>query len=257
MNFVLRRIVWPLVISILPFIAMARADDAVRLTNGEWPPYFSEEMKNGGLGSQIVREAFELAGKTVEYGYYPWKRAYVLAETGHWDGSVLWGWSEERQKAFYISDPVFEAREVFFYRRDETFDWDKLDDLHDLRIAGNVGYFYGPDFHAAADAEVFKLDLATSAVTSIKKLLAGRVDAYIDDEIVGLHVLHSQFGSDQAAKITVHPKAVWVTPLYLLLSRKKESNAETIKAFNLGLRRLRQSGRYYQLLAQATNPNGS
>lgn len=235
----------------------ANAHDTVRLTNGEWPPYFSENLEGGGLGSQIVREAFELAGVTVEYGFFPWKRAYVLAETGEWHGSVLYGWSEEREKIFHYSDAVFEAREVFFHRKERKFDWETMSDLANMRVGANVGYFYGPEFHGAADEGLFDLDMTVAAKANFGKLINGRIDLYVDDEIVGLYELRNNFPSEEVAEITTHPTPVWVTPLYLLLSRKDPANVERTRLFNLGLRRLRQNGRFYELLARATNPNGS
>lgn len=231
------------------------AHDEVRLTNGEWPPYFSENLEGGGLGSQIVREAFKLAGVSVEYGFFPWKRAYVLAETGEWHGSVLYGWSEEREKIFYYSDAVFEAREVFFHRKERKFDWASMRDLANMRVGANVGYFYGPEFHNAAEEGLFDLDMTVAAKANFGKLIAGRIDLYVDDEIVGLHELRNNFPESDVAAITIHPKPVWVTPLYLLLSRKDPANAERTRLFNLGLRRLRQNGRFYELLARATAPN--
>ena len=43
----------------------------VGLTNGEWPPYTSQNLKNYGVFSPIVSEAFELEGMTVEYTFFP------------------------------------------------------------------------------------------------------------------------------------------------------------------------------------------
>lgn len=235
----------------------ASAHDQIRLTNGEWPPYFSQELEEGGLGSQIVKEAFALADVEVEYGFFPWKRAYVLAETGEWNGSVLYGWSEEREQIFYFSDAVFEAREVFFHRKERKFNWSTMSDLANMRVGANVGYFYGPEFHKAAEDGLFDLDMTVAAKANFGKLLNGRIDLYVDDEVVGLHELRSNFPPEEAAEITTHPTPVWVTPLYLLMSRKDLANAERIRKFNLGLRRLRQNGRFYELLARATNPNGS
>lgn len=79
------------------------AEETVRLTNGEWAPYFSEKLKYYGIGSRIVTEAFSLEGIRVIYGFYPWKRALKLAEAGEWDGAVGWETNPDREPYFYAT----------------------------------------------------------------------------------------------------------------------------------------------------------
>ncbi len=38
------------------------AEETIRLTNGEWPPYLSKNLKYYGISSRIVTEAFALEG---------------------------------------------------------------------------------------------------------------------------------------------------------------------------------------------------
>src|SRR4051812_4106968 len=85
---------------------LAHADRNVRITNGEWPPYLSANLPDNGLISRVVTEAFRLQGITVEYGFFPWARALLLAKIGGWDGTVAWARSPARERDFYISDPV-------------------------------------------------------------------------------------------------------------------------------------------------------
>jgi polar amino acid transport system substrate-binding protein len=65
-------------------------------------PYF-------GLASRVVTEAFAAEGVTVEYGYFPWARSFMLAQTGEWDGTLIWTKSAEREKDFYYSEPLFDS----------------------------------------------------------------------------------------------------------------------------------------------------
>ena len=46
----------------------------VVIANGEWNPYFSENLRYYGVVSRIVKEAFESEGIEVEYVFRPWKR---------------------------------------------------------------------------------------------------------------------------------------------------------------------------------------
>ena len=116
--------------------------ETVRLTNGEWPPYLSEKSYKYGLYSHIVEEAFKIMGIKVEYGFFPWKRSFKLAENGDWDGSTVWAYSPEREKKFLFSEPIGHGCHVFFHLKDFKFDWQTEDDLQGIKIGGTIGYRY-------------------------------------------------------------------------------------------------------------------
>ncbi len=50
--------------------------DSVRIANGEYAPYFSEDLKHYGVGSRIVKAAFAEVGINVDYVFRPWERGY-------------------------------------------------------------------------------------------------------------------------------------------------------------------------------------
>ena len=50
---------------------------------------------------------------------------------------------------------------------------------------------------------------------------------------------------------THHPKRITEKPLYLLLSKKVPGNEQMRDRFNDGLRKLKESGRYDQIIANA------
>ncbi len=90
------------------------AGDTIRLTSGEWEPFISEKYKHQGILSHIVSESFNAMGMNVEYGFYPWKRSFLLAQRGDWDGSIGWAFSTERKKDFYFSRTIYTGLVVFF-----------------------------------------------------------------------------------------------------------------------------------------------
>jgi polar amino acid transport system substrate-binding protein len=85
---------------LLSIVTTSFAAETLLLTNGEWPPYLSKNLKYYGSASRIVTEAFALEGINVEYKFFPWKRAYKNAELGIWDGSVVWFDTPELRKFF-------------------------------------------------------------------------------------------------------------------------------------------------------------
>jgi polar amino acid transport system substrate-binding protein len=129
--------------------SFCHAYDTIRITNGEWPPYLSEHLKHYGLASRIITEAFALEGVKVSYGFFPWKRSFILAQNGEWDGTAVWFKSPGREQDFYISDPVIEASYVFFHLKSRRFDWNDVDSLKPYTIGATLEYNYGEAFEQA------------------------------------------------------------------------------------------------------------
>jgi len=219
----------------------------VQIANGEWTPYFSENLKHHGVVSRIVKEAFALEGIECEFVFRPWKRGMEDARKGKWHGTQGWGKKEEREKDFYYCDePIMATVSALFHRKDKPFDWADFEDLKNLKIAGTAGYFYGEAIQKAEDEGVITIDRGPEDSLNFKKLLNGRADIAINDLEVGYELMGDIFTSEEMSKITHNPKNAGSFPCYLLLSKHVEGNAELVQIFNRGLKRLRESGKIDQ-----------
>ena len=58
------------------------AAEVVTLASGEWAPYQSKNLKNGGFISQVITESFAEEGYEVKFVYLPWKRGFEEAKAG-------------------------------------------------------------------------------------------------------------------------------------------------------------------------------
>jgi polar amino acid transport system substrate-binding protein len=232
-------------------VVAAQTSETIRLTTGEWQPYFSKDVPHHGFAAHIVTEAFALVDVEVEYGFFPWGRAYKLANVGSWDGSAVWIDTEDRRKDFLYSDPVVLSTTVFFHLKNTNFDWDKYDDLRDVRIGGTLKYAYGTEFDKAEAAGIIKTNRAPNDETNLKKLLKGRIDVFIGNIAVTYAQIREIFTKEQATQFTHHDKPVSIEPLHLLLSKKAPTSEQVLARFNEGLRRLKESGRYDQIIADA------
>ena len=83
-------------------------------------------MKGYGIEPAIVTLAFKHAKIEVEYDMFPPARTYKAAEEGIHDGTVGWVWSEERERSFYYSEPIFKAPLVMFHLKEFAFDWETI-----------------------------------------------------------------------------------------------------------------------------------
>ncbi len=229
----------------------ARAAETIRLTNGEWQPFLSKDAPHHGFASHIVTEAFALVGVEVEYGFFPWSRAMKLAREGKWDGSAVWGASEERLQHFYFTDPVVPTTFVFFHLKTTPFDWNSYDDLSDLKVGGTVEYFYSDAFEAAEAAGVFRTLRGRSDEVGLKNLLKGRIDVVPGELMVTYEQIRDTFSEQEAALFTHHAKAIIDKPIFVLLNKDVPGNERMRDLFNEGLRQLKASGRYDQIIADA------
>jgi len=168
-------------------------EEVVRITNGEWEPFLSEHLKFYGVGSRIVSEAFALQGISVEYGFFPWPRAYNLAKTGKWDGVVCWGYSPQEKEGpkwvneFYGSDSLYADKDVFFYLKSYPFDWNTPEDLYGIPMGGIIGYSYNI-IREDIDAGKIEMEVVPEEIQNFKKLLAGRIKIYPENFITGNHI---------------------------------------------------------------------
>ena len=224
-------------------VGIARAE-TIRITNGEWPPFTSEQLPYNGPLSRIVLEAFALEGVTVEYGYFPWKRAYENAKTGKWDGSVGWAPSSKHRQDFYMSKPVIYVNKALFHLKNTPFDWKSIDDLGKWRLGGTAGYSYGDEWDQAAKFGHIKVEEVTADEQNIRKLLLKRIDVFVMEVDVAHYLIRKLLTPEEAALITSHPKMVVETSICLALPRQLEMSPGLLIRFNRGLQRLKDSGQY-------------
>ncbi len=225
---------------------VVQAGEVVRVASGEWVPYSGREIPEQGFCSHVVREAFMSAGYTVEFEYFPWKKAYQLAEDGKFDATLCWVEAEERKASFLFSDPIATEKVVFFHRKDFDFDWAVFDDLARYKIGATLGYNYGEAFQQAEAEKRIVVERVNKDELNLKKLLRGRIDLYPIEFTVGHSLIIKTFKPTQAAMLTNHTRPLRVTQYHLLISRALPGNRaeELLAAFNAGLQALHESGTY-------------
>ena len=227
------------------------ANERVRLASGEWPPYQSEHLQYAGVVSRIVAEAFAVEGITIEFGYFPWKRSLLLAESCKWNGTFVWFDTPERRNNFYISDPVVDIQYVFFHKKKFAFDWKTIDDLKDIRIGATIGYDYGKRFEEAEVNRDTRVIRKPSDKDNFIRLKNDLIQLFPCDIEVGYEILRQEYGAAAIELFTHHPLPVKSAPHHLLLSKRDSRNKELIRKFNNGLKSLKDSGRYDQYFSES------
>jgi len=222
--------------------------EVIHIAVGEFPPRFSEKMKNKGVISDIIQQAFALEGIDVEYSFYPWARALKTVKDGDVEGSAIWQKTPEREQYLYFSDPVMEASWMLFYHKDHPINWETLNDLKKITIGTIIGYTYGKDFDSLVESGQIRAEKVPDPETNFKRLMHCRIDAFIHQPDVAYYHLKQIYTPDEINKITHHPKPVQTFSLSLVLSKKNEKNKRYLELFNRGLSTLKQKGIYQELI---------
>ena len=208
-----------------------------------YPPYMYGTRPARGLYPEIIREAFSLAGLTAEVTGYPWKRALSLGRSG--DAAVGGIYQNlERLTRYDYSDPLYLETLVVCVRKGHAFEFKGVVDLTGKRVGINRGWSYGEVVDSARRAGLFEAEEATGDQANLKKLLLGRLDCIIADELSLLRIIEREGWGDQVEMLS-HPATV--NSAYLAVA-KKTDQTNIIEAFNRGLALMKANGSYSSLV---------
>jgi polar amino acid transport system substrate-binding protein len=219
--------------------------EEILVATGEYPPYTEEAARGGGVVNTIVTEAFRRKGVTVKYSFMPWKRSMEETRRGAFAASSFWFKNAEREKEFVFSNSFISAREVFFYRKAAPINgWNKLSDLSEKRIGLTRGYTYTTELWDLVNSQKLQGDEATTDEQGLHKLLAGRVDLMVVDELVGWRLLADPnlFARGASSLVAVLPKAFSEAKGYLLFPKNGNDTAALLQKFNAGLGEMQKDG---------------
>ena len=232
-----------LLIMVLGLLAAMASAEKITLANGDWAPYMSKDLKMHGYMSHIVKEAFASEGIEVNYVFLPWKRGFEDAKAGKYQGSLIWGFNEERAKDFLFSEPVAQLGTSLFHLKSKSFDWSAPEDLKNYKIGGVVGYAYGvEDLESKGVVKILRI---SSAEANYRKLSSGRIDIVLEDTEVG-HGMVSKLGLSDS--VTAHPKTLKPRKYSVIISKKIANAQHLLEAFNKGLKTIKDDGRYQKFV---------
>ena len=235
------------VVVILLLVCQNSHAQTVKITNGEWAPYLSEHLPKNGFASDVVRAAFDAAGLSVEYEFYPWKRSFKLARQGDRHGSVVWVYTPERARDFFFSDTVVTDSEYLFHLKSFKLDWQKPEDLQGIKIGGTLHTVY-PAFKAAEARGIITIERTGTYENLYHRLLKKRIHAIPQVSAVGEFLIRTTLTPAQQAKITMSPTIIQTRRYALILSKAVPENKDILERFNRGLKHIRHTGIYGEML---------
>lgn len=219
-------------------------DKQLSIAVGSWPPFLAQSQQHSGHVAHLIKDVFQSRGYIVSFQFMPWERAYREAAAGKHDATAVWMDKQERRLDFLYSDAVMDEVFVFFHRSRDPFDWQTYSDLSQKKIGGGLSYSYGEEMDKAIDQGTILLQRVSTTEQNIKRLAAGFIDAFAEEQSVGY--FHLRQLSHLQGIISHHPKPVSVNQSYVLFPRGTVNSQVLIKEFNQGLADFRSTGKYQQ-----------
>ncbi|MGC0155855.1 hypothetical protein ACPRNU_25655, partial [Chromobacterium vaccinii] len=81
---------------------LSHANEILIMT-GEFPPFSSESMQNGGIATEIIKAACGVENIPINIKYLPFARAELLVRTGKAFAVYPYQKNAERKEVFYFS----------------------------------------------------------------------------------------------------------------------------------------------------------
>jgi len=229
--------------------ADGRAGERIRIgAEDDWSPYSSSvKGKPVGFAVDLVRAAWTAAGVDVELVSLPYARCMKEVERGALAGcfdTLRNPLLESRYR--WHQQPLFRAR-IGIYGRTTTSGARTdltMESLRGKRIGTTHGYEYGEVFDG--DTTMLR-DVAPSDVSSLRKLVVGRVDyALVYDRVANeITKANPELGKGYSLQgVLVEPN------LFISFSRTYPDIERFVSLFDQGLASVRKSGEYARIEAR-------
>lgn len=209
-----------------------------------YPPYMYAENDQGasqamGLYPTLIEAVFQRMGMQVEMISLPWKRALEMGEKG--EAAVAGIYKNEQRLLIYdYSEPIYTEHLYIYVKKGASFSYETPEDLKGKTVGVIRGWSYGDLFDKAREAGSFSVEENVSNIANFEKLLLGRLDCIIVDELAAKQILQQQGYEGQVEQL---PTPVTTNDTFLVFV-KPSQQTELLKQFNETLAAMRQDGSY-------------
>ncbi|QEN05411.1 transporter substrate-binding domain-containing protein [Thiospirochaeta perfilievii] len=229
---------------IFPIIFSFSLDNDITVVTNHWYPYSNESSPREGLSIEIIIEAFKTQNYTVTVIITPWARAIREVLNSEYDILANVWFSKERAEEFLYSDYYYTNTITFISNIDDPFEYTNLESLSGKTIGTIRDFYYNELF---MNSEKFIREPANDLLQNILKVVYGRIDLTLSDEVVAKSNIRDT-RMDLYSKIYFSKKPLIENKLYITCSYKNSRNKELIEAFNRGLEVIIKNGEYKRII---------
>jgi polar amino acid transport system substrate-binding protein len=216
----------------------------ISITCLDWKPYVDMDSEGGGVATEIVRNAFSIAGISASVRILPWKRGILMTRKGEIEALYCAWYGEERNRDFMFSNPFLTNKIVFVKQRDRSISWKSIKDLQGFKFAVIDTAVYNEEFDNASYLNKY---IISGPGQGIQMVSSGRVDLAPMDAGHALEWISTN-KSLLPNLVDLVEKPLNQNPLHIIVSRKLKNHREIIETFNKGLAASMQDGTYDRIL---------
>lgn len=228
-------------IAVLPLLAFASGKPVMDIVTSEYPPFeYSEGGRVVGTDTDLVRQVVKAMGYEPRIELLPWIRAEAKARRGVADMVYSLTYSDARAAFYHFTDPINQAKDVFFAHRDSAIEWQTLNDLDDLRVGVSASYSYAPAFMEWIErhpGSVTQVSHEQPELTSLRMLVHRRIDLFICEQSVCEYLIEKHAVKEPTlAGLVAIPKVIGDSrPFRAAFSRRNPNGEKLRDAFNQAL----------------------
>ncbi len=207
----------------------------------------------GGLCIEIVQEVYTSQGYELHVENAPWARALMLVKEGHYDILPNAWLSQERTQFLAYSTPYAKVRVKVVKKKGDVFEYTGIQCLSKKRVGIVRGADYGTEFTNAID---ISKEEGTNMIQNTKKLIAGRIDLILEDQI-GLVTTLLEKAPTLLRDIEFETTPFSNNELYVACGLGNPRCQKLIETFNRGLEQIKANGTYRAILSRYGLKEGS
>lgn len=251
-------------LSVLLVTASAAGIEPILIvTNMDTPPYISEQSLNGGLHTEIVKEAFKAGGLEANIRLMPWKRAFRELEDGHITASYSWAYSPERAEKFVLSVSMFSGDNTILTTLPDIKVWTDIEERAEGStvpvICLPLGWKMYDGLKKMVKRGVLKHVEPANVRSCIELLLVGRVHVLYVPRLTALYYLDEL--KKKEGSVAVNWPKLYEIPgpedndnsVHVMFARTEAGQRACIK-FDSGFLHIVESGLYRKILDKHLAP---
>lgn len=208
-----------------------------------WPPYSD---KNGqGISTNIINAAFAKVNIKPQIHVRNYARVLQDVKAGLLDAGYNVTRQQNTEHEFIFGvEPILQAKAYWYFPAGSKANFTSLERLPDgFRVGCIIDYEYGDTYEQ--ERHRFKETRVPRQTQLVRMLQQGRIDAALMFEEEATQTLKEMGLDSQSIQKGMFNHT---SDIYLAFSRKNPHSAERAKKFDAGIRKLKESGEYYQLL---------
>ncbi len=224
----------------------------ISLRTDIWFPYDGKPGSDKeGFMIDIAREVFEAKGYKIDYQLAPWSRAIKDTRKGKYDG-IVGAFKEEAPDFVFPENECGLSTTVFITKKGEKWKYTGVDSLKKAAIGVIKGYSYGEVFdkyikNNSKNSKRIQIAFGADAFKSnSKKLMIGRLTAFVEDKMVAFSSLKKMGMAD---KVSIAGE-LFKDNIYIAFSPNRKTSKKYAKILSDGMVRLRKSGKLKKILSK-------